>query len=67
MNGERTELERSLETDLQTERSSHAKTAKEKLEREKRIAELEDELHQLRHPTRPAPVDKKSALEEFFE
>jgi len=67
LNGERTERELSLESDLQTERSSHAKTAKEKVEREKRISELEDELHRLRHPARPAPADRKSALEEFFE
>jgi len=65
LTGQRTERELSLETELETERSSHGKTAKEKKERETKIAELEDELHRLRHPARPA--EKKSALEEFFE
>ena len=65
INGRKTEREISLEAELETERRTHAQTAKEKTDREKKIMELEDELHRLRAP-RPAP-QKKSALEEFFE
>lgn len=64
--GTKTEREITLETDLEAERRTHAQTAKEKKERELRIAELEDELHKLREPPRPAP-EKKTALEAFFE
>lgn len=63
--GTKSEREITLETELQTERGSHAKTAKEKKDRELRIAELEDELHKLKSP--PSPKQSKSAMEEFFE
>lgn len=62
--GTKTEREITLESELQTERGSHAKTAKEKKDRELRIAELEDELHKLKSPPTPK---SKSAMEEFFE
>lgn len=65
LTGQKTERELSLETELDSERNSHAKTAKEKKDRETRIAELEDELHRLRHPAKPK--EEKSAMEEFFE
>jgi hypothetical protein len=65
--GPRSEREISLEAELETERGSHAKTAKEKKDRETRIAELEDELHRLKQPpARPQP-DRKTDLEEFFD
>ena len=64
--GQRTEREIALESDLETEKRTHAQTAKEKKDRELKIAELEDQLHKLREPPRPAP-EKKTALEEFFE
>ena len=65
LTGQRTERELTLETELETEKSSHAKTAKEKKDRETRIAELEDELHRLRHPANPAP--QRSSMEEFWD
>lgn len=64
MTGQRSEREINLETDLARERSAHAVTAKEKKDRETKIAELEDELYRLRHPARPKA--EKSAMEEFF-
>lgn len=64
LTGQRTERELTLETNLEAERSAHAVTAKEKKDRETKIAELEDELYRLRHPARPAK--QKSAMEEFF-
>jgi hypothetical protein len=58
--GGRSERELSLERDLATERTSHAATAHDKRERERRIAELEDELHRLRQTLEPpAPPRKK--------
>lgn len=64
INGARTEREISLEAELAAEKQTHQQTAKEKKERELRIAELQDELHLLRSAP---PRDKKTALEEFFE
>lgn len=65
--GQRSEREIALQAELETERESHAKTAKEKKDRETRIAELEDELHRLKQPL-PAPArDRKTDLEEFFD
>lgn len=66
INGTRTEREISLEAELNTEKLTHAQTAKEKKDRELRIAELQDELHRLKSAPRP-PLEKKSALEEFFD
>lgn len=66
LNGPRTEREVSLEAELEAERNSHGKTAKEKKDREVRINELEDELRRLKNPPPPARQDR-TALEEFFE
>lgn len=53
--GKRTEREIELERDLDDERGRHATTAKEKKDRELRIAELEDELRRLKEiPATPA-------------
>ena len=54
---ERTEREVNLEAELAAERASHANTAAEKKQREFRVAELEDQLDQLKHPTRAARSD----------
>lgn len=65
--GGRTERELALEKDLNEERLSHAKTAGEKMARENRINELEDELRKLRAPNPGTPdSDKRSALERFM-
>ena len=64
LTGTRSERETSLQAELEAERGSHAKTAKEKKDREVRISELEDELRRLKSP--PAKADR-TALEEFFE
>lgn len=66
LKGKKTEREVALESDLETERNSHAKTSKEKKERELRIAELEDELHRLKTP--PAKARRLLPdISEFFE
>jgi hypothetical protein len=66
LTGEKSERETSLETELEAERNSHARTAKDKKDREVRIAELEDQLHKLKTPPQPKA---KSLLDisEFFE
>jgi hypothetical protein len=60
--GERSEREIDLESELQAERDRHATTAAEKKQREIRISELEDERRTLLAP--PAP--KKSTMERFM-
>jgi len=67
-NAERTEREVQLQSELDGERGAHATTAKEKKDRELRIAELEDELHRLRNTPQPAAA-KRSLFDvsEFFE
>lgn len=67
VSGQKTEREIALEGELNAERSNHATTAKEKKEREVKIAELEDQLRTLR----AEPAKKKGRgildLSEFFE
>jgi len=67
--GQRTEREITLETELSTERNSHAKTALEKKQREQRINELEDELRRLKTPPTPPKKTGGSLLDVsgFFE
>jgi hypothetical protein len=57
--GTKSEAESKLETDLKSERDSHARTAEEKKAREIKISELEDELTRLRK-VQSAPVKEKS-------
>jgi hypothetical protein len=55
--GTKSEREIQLEGELQAERERHTKTAGEKIEREKRMMELEDQLRTL---TATPKADKKS-------
>ena len=57
---ERTEREANLEAELAAERAGHATTAAEKKQREIRLAELEDQLHQL-HTLRATVRDTKGS------
>jgi len=60
LNGAVTEADlRKLQTELADERGRHAITAKEKKTRETKIAELEDELGQLRRLQSAQPVPAK--------
>lgn len=63
--GQRTEREIQLEAELQRERDQHTSTAAEKKQREVRIAELEDELHRLKTPAKPA--DDRGDLQRFLD
>lgn len=67
LKGKKTEREIQLQAELDSERSSHTKTAKEKKDREVRIAELEDELHKLKSAAQPAPKKSFLDISEFFE
>lgn len=69
VNAERTEREVQLQAELDSERGAHETTAKQKKERELRIAELEDELHKLRSTPQAEAKPKRSFLDvsEFFE
>ena len=63
--GKRSEREIALETELQKERDTHATTAKEKKDRESRIAELEAELASLK--AQPKPAEEKGGWGFFRE
>ena len=57
--GTKSEREIDLEAQLKAERDTHAITAREKKERELKIAELEDKLNAAKQiTTTPAPVKK---------
>ena len=53
LNGQRTEREVQLEQELEATRTRAQSTAEEKKEREKRINQLEDEIHRLITPNKP--------------
>jgi len=53
--GQRSEREINLETELQAERDRHAVTASEKKEREIKISFLQDKLDQIQRPDPAAP------------
>jgi hypothetical protein len=57
----RTEREIELQAELDAEKGRHAATNQARIDREKRIAELEDQLHQLKQIQRvePKPAKKK--------
>ena len=61
LTGQKSEREIDLESQLKAERETHAVTAREKKERELKIAELEDALNQARHQA-PASPAKKSMM-----
>jgi hypothetical protein len=65
--GQRSEREIDLESELQAERDRHATTAAEKRSQEFRIAELEQERGELRAALTPPPAaPKKSIMEKFM-
>jgi hypothetical protein len=67
--GTKTEREITLEAELEAEKGSHNRTAKEKKDRELRIAELEDELHRLKGLRAGQDTKKRHILDltDFFE
>ena len=59
----KTEREAQLEAELAAAQKAHADTNQQRIERERRISELEDQLHQLKNLTptpAPKPAKKKS-------
>lgn len=66
LNGTRSEREIELEQELEAERQRRVKTEAEKIERERTIAELQDQLHALRNPPKPSKADDRSELERFL-